>query len=163
MLERKFCLALLLLSLCACSQAPEDLSVTAEAQTLSAFVQASTCLSLQASPDEKQLLLAGLPFVDPQVKPSNADAYLEDLKRVVALRMQAEDRMYEVLSTRCPRASALIAMQTRQLDSRTQEILKAHFADLVSTVLATNVASPENLRRYYEVEHTAIGLTDSPY
>jgi hypothetical protein len=163
MLERKIFLAVLIHCLCACSQAPEDLSVTPEAQTLSAFLQASTCLALKASPEEKQALLRGLPFVDPDVKPSDSDAYLLDLKRVVAIRMQAEDRMYEVLSSRCPKSSALVAFQTNQLDPRTQEVLKSHFADLVSTVLATSAASPENLQRFYEVEHTAIGLTDSPY
>jgi hypothetical protein len=163
MLRRKIYIALSIYSLSACSEAPEDLSVAPEAQTLSAYLQASTCLALQASPEEKQLLVAGLPFVDPQVSPSGSDAYLLDLKRVVALRIQAEERMYEVLSSRCPKSSALVAFQTDQLDSRTQEILKSHFADLVSTVLAPSVASPENLRRFYEIEHTAIGLTDSPY
>ena len=146
-----------------CARTSEDISLAPEAQVLSGYVQAATCLALKASPEEKARLIAGMPFVDSHVTPADQESYLANMNRMVEARTRAQDLLSEVLPRRCPKSSRQVVFQSDQLDERTQRIYESHFAELVSIVLAIDVSSPEELRKFFEAEHAVIGIDGSTY
>lgn len=154
---RWFSLLALACLVSACAAREEDLSLATEAQLLSSYMQAANCIVLKASDEEKTKLMQGMPYLD---RSTSAGA---DLGEVVRKRIVAEDFLYEVLPKRCPDASRRIVFWSDQLDGRNVRIFEAHFVDVVSMAVSMNASSLEDLKNYFEHEHTPIGDTVPQY
>lgn len=88
---------------------------------------------------------------------------LEDLYKQVNENLKSEERLYELLRKHCPDTSRNIAAFTGRLDKRTAGIFEAHFSELVSSNVASEIASAEDRRRFYESAYTPIGSTQPEY